>query len=186
MILPVSRVSISASRPAFSATRSARRGEQLAARRCRHRRPGTGVEGARLAASTARSTSPSRASGISAQASPVAGSRLWERALAVLEAAVDVLLEASAWRSRECRHDVVDEPLERRLLALEAHTGVDPDRVFVVAQRLVGLEPGDDLVGSRRLRRSCGITSGEYHRILASSSSVSRLDQALRDRASRS
>ena len=38
---------------------------------------------------------------------------------------------------RERRHHVGDEALQRRLLALEAHAGVDPERVLVVAERLV-------------------------------------------------
>ncbi|MGO8506576.1 hypothetical protein AB9F35_35030, partial [Rhizobium leguminosarum] len=35
----------------------------------------------------------------------------------------------------KCRHDLGDETLELRLLALEAHAGVDPEGIFVIAQR---------------------------------------------------
>ena len=75
-----------------------------------------------------------------------------------------------------------DEQLERLLLALVAEAAVDPDRVLVIAERLVALEPARS---PRPARRSPGSAASRRARSSAWPPSPLRsrgLDEALADR----
>ena len=181
MILPVSRVSTSASDCAFAATRSASFDRATCHAPSASWQATLRCSNARWAASTARSTSSARASGIVAHARPLPD-RCWgtwrcrPRSVRRCTAGSDACTHSNAGMtsSMSARNDA--------LLALERHAGVDPHRVLVVAERLAVLEPGDHLVGVPTtvfLRIDLGRVRIGF---VASSSSVRSLDQALSDR----
>ena len=146
MILPVSAVSISASAGTLSAMRSARRYSSLPRWVAVRSAQAASVK-ARCAAFTARSVPSRPASGMSAQTSPVEGSRLSKERGPILETAVDIVLEL-AHRSAEGRETSIDEAVGATAFLRSV---VMPESIrqaeFVVAQGFIGLEAADHIVG---------------------------------------
>ena len=133
MILPVSRVSSSASLRVLR-DQIGEPVEQLAALRRRHRRPVTcrhKAPDAPLRLRDRHRPRGFRASRPNSCRSPDRRFRSWPRhPRSARRYSAGSGCIASTPKGR---HDVGDEALERRLLALEAHAGVDPEGVFVVA-----------------------------------------------------
>ncbi|CAM2159628.1 hypothetical protein PT2222_60042 [Paraburkholderia tropica] len=158
--------------------------QQLAARRSRESRPCSVVERAARRVHGAVHFVAARFGHLRPH---VARGRIHaaERRGAGFELAVDIQLKMNTHgitTSLERRHHVVDHPLERRLLALETHARIDPERVLVEAEFLVGLQARDDFLGradhvvlAHRFRR--------VERMRGNFFRAQRLDHALADRA---